>query len=134
MDSNSITVHNIPAFDTEHRYTIRLMPEYGGVSGLWHKGMPIEPIDIPISLQLAAEIQLWNDYYDENCDDYKTDEGFVSTFDYKTFSERGRELAIKLKQELGELYKVVYFDEYAAFCQGENSEFMYEITNEMHSK
>ncbi|MCG7781909.1 hypothetical protein [Lelliottia amnigena] len=69
----------------------------------------ISPDDLPISLELKNNLHDWAARYDLtlNMDD-PASSGFENEMMESVFIEDGRKLAIKLQEELGSSYNVVY--------------------------
>ena len=111
---------------------LRVMADYSS-TGLWNKdGVNVEADDLGLSEVVLKSLNDWCLEYERNDDylpeEYRTD----PRFDMKGFSERGLEVAKLIKSELGEDYKVVYFDEFKmvtildARC-GRRDEYEYEV-------
>jgi len=111
---------------------LRVMADYS-CTGLWN----IDRVNIDVeNLGLSeSTVKAFNDWcmeYERN-DDYLPEE-FRSDpqFDLMDFSLKGLELAMLIKSELGEDWKVVYFDEWKmlslldARC-GRRDEYEYEV-------
>nr|WP_199041925.1 hypothetical protein [Dyella sp. ASV24] len=67
----------------------------------------IDPEDLPISLKLKSELLEWASKYDQTLDDdYPPDSGFETPAEEEAFKEQGRQLAKKLKHDLGNQFEV----------------------------
>ena len=67
-----------------------------------------DPTNLPISVELAQQLNDWADAYDKTLDQsYPPDSGFPTQEDALEFAERGVELGKKLQDELGPEFKVI---------------------------
>ena len=91
--------------------TIKLMPDYQCFP-LWESSPGyvgnINPENLPISLDLKAELATWTKIYDAtlNVDDPACS-GFQSEAAEAEFKRNGRDLAERLKYELGPSFAVI---------------------------
>ena len=69
----------------------------------------IHPNDLPISVELKVFLQLWDETYQITFDHTNpSNSGFASPVLEAMHHERGKELAARLQQELGDDYLVEY--------------------------
>ena len=67
-----------------------------------------DPANLPISAELAQQLNDWADVYDKTLDQsYPLDSGFPSKGDALNFAKQGMELCEKLQDELGPDFKVI---------------------------
>jgi hypothetical protein len=95
-------------------FVVRLLADYDCYA-LWVSSSEgcsnVDPRDFAISAELAAMINKWSEDYDQtlNRDDQRVS-GFASLDGERRFAETGRNLAERLKNELGYSWVVRYFD------------------------
>jgi hypothetical protein len=106
---------------------VKLMADYCS-TGLWSKsGINLSENDFPLSEETLTALYDWVDLYETN-DDYMEEKNRKQPlFDLKTFSEKGLDLAKKIKADLP-YHTVVYFDEYASTLSNDRKYFEYEIS------
>ena len=93
--------------------SIKLMPDYGCLP-LWHHDDEevgeIDPLIIPISYELAADLLDWAKEYNQTLNDECPQDSSFSNKELEIqFSEKGLGLAKRLNEELKDV-EVVYFD------------------------
>lgn len=90
---------------------IKVMADYAS-TGLWDVDSykMIEVDSLGLSEPLKKELSDWIAFYEKNCEDWKPSEDRKLDFDYAEFTQKGKELALKLKSELPAV-KVCYFQE-----------------------
>jgi hypothetical protein len=91
--------------------TIKVMPDYE-CDPLWVEGVGnMPPSSFPISDELATLLWDWSSEYDQTLNqEYPPESGFKTKEIEQAFVEKGKELALKLKAQLGNEYNVVYFN------------------------
>jgi hypothetical protein len=89
------------------------MPDYQCFP-LWRPGTDAyntDPASLPISADLAVELNVWADEYDATLDlDDPASAGFPDAAAENAFAERGLRLARRLAAELGDGWAVEYHD------------------------
>jgi hypothetical protein len=92
---------------------IRVMPDYQSYP-TWQPGADeynVDPEQLPISKDLANELNTWGDEYDATLVlDDPVSSGFPDEASENGFAERGAELARRLAAELAGRYRVEYHD------------------------
>ena len=92
---------------------IRVMPDYHSYP-TWRPGADeynVDPEGLPISEDLAGELNAWGDDYDATLvPDDPASSGFPDAAAEDTFAERGAGLARRLAAELAGRYRVEYHD------------------------
>ena len=92
---------------------IRVMPDYQSYP-TWQPGSGeynVDPQKLPISKDLADELNTWGDDYDATLVlDDPASSGFPDEASESAFVERGAELARRLATELAGRYSVEYHD------------------------
>jgi len=98
---------------------IKLMADYCS-TGLWDRsGRPFAAKSVPhISEELLQDIAKWNLEYEMKVDS--------DSFDLQDFSERGLQLAIRIRKEMPDTWVVFYFNEHKLLAD-DNEEFLMEI-------
>ena len=92
--------------------TLKVMADYGA-QPLWLVGDPdrynVAPSELSISAELCLELQAWADAYAAtlNAEDPAASD-FPSVEDEVQFIAKGRELAGRVKEELGSGYRVLF--------------------------
>jgi len=91
--------------------TIKVMPDYG-CEPLWVEGVGnMPPSSLPISDELAEKLWAWMNDYDRTLNEaYPPESGFSTKEAEQAFVNNGQVLASRLKDELGNEYKIVYFN------------------------
>jgi hypothetical protein len=100
--------------DTRARPTLRVMADYESYA-TWlehdHGVTNIDPEDLGISRDLVLALQSWADDFDRTL--RRSDplsSGFSSVAESAEFASRGEELSMRLAQEAGDRFTVVYQD------------------------
>ena len=97
---------------------ILVLPDYGSYP-TWQPGTDeynIDPEKLPISQDLANELNVWGDEYDATLvQDDPISSGFPEEASKNAFAERGARLARRLAAELAGHYRVEYHD----ICTGQ---------------
>ena len=92
---------------------IRVMPDYQSYP-TWQPGADVYNVDpgkLPISKDLADELNAWGDEYDATLVlDDPASSGFPGAAAENAFGERGAQLARRLAVELDGRYRVEYHD------------------------
>jgi hypothetical protein len=92
---------------------IRVMPDYQSYP-TWQPGAGeynVDPETLPISQELAGELNAWADDYDATLvADDPASSGFPDVASETAFAERGDRLARRLAAELAGRYRVEYHD------------------------
>ncbi|OEJ40722.1 hypothetical protein AR457_13000 [Streptomyces agglomeratus] len=71
----------------------------------------VPPGELPVDRNLAEELERWGDAYDATLDrDDPMASGFPDPRDEAAFAERGAGLARELARQLGEAWRVTYYD------------------------
>lgn len=94
---------------------VRVLADYG-CHALWLANPPagyenVSPERFGLTARLCKDFENWADDYDRtlNSDD-PASSGFPSDIDMTSFAERGLVLAYRLSAELGDGWRVTYFD------------------------
>lgn len=94
---------------------IKLMPKYGCWPLWWESGHPPDNIDareLPLSTETTAALIRWADDYDATLNqEYLPDSAFPSAETEAAFYREGTRLWLRLREELGNGYEVVYYRE-----------------------
>ena len=92
---------------------IRVMPDYQCYP-TWRPGADeynVDPAQLPISRDLAAELNAWGDDFDATLVlDDPASSGFPDQASEDAFAERGAQLARRLAAEVAGRYRVEYHD------------------------
>lgn len=89
----------------------RIAPEFGA-GPIWHDDWDgvteicPHPLTIGLSEALSEQLMQWQADYDATLADYPPDSDFPTTADRIAWQERGRQLELRVRQELGDTAEV----------------------------
>lgn len=106
---------------------VRVMCDYCA-DGLWAKdGCAVSSDELPVSRGTRALLREWQDWFEAFSESYIPAEERTKSFDVAAFSDFGKIIAHKIKDELPD-WTVIYFDEAKSEFSADRSTFEYEIT------
>ncbi|XVV10372.1 hypothetical protein ACQP2X_36825 [Actinoplanes sp. CA-131856] len=90
------------------RERIRLMADHWAFP-LWSRHGMLSPGDLPLSAELEARLERWGDRYS---DELGPEFEWPSDQARAAFIAEGRQLHALVSRELGDLYEIIYVDDY----------------------